>query len=101
MERNSSSEEINQAVSDAAMISSARTTKSTKDQYGRKLVHAVSWFKDRHHQVVRVNDIRSRKRGKYHSFEHVSGPMSAIRDGMKTRRFRSSVQIDNGCGLCN
>jgi hypothetical protein len=57
MERTSSSEEINQAVSDAAMISSARTTKSTKDQYGRKMVHAVSWFKDRHPQVVRGNDI--------------------------------------------
>jgi hypothetical protein len=123
MERSTSSEEMNQALSDAAMISSARTTKSTKDQYGRKMVHAVSWFKDRHPEVVRGNDIlyesllpehlpeffasmarkkdssRSRKRGTYHSFEHVSGYKSAIRDDMKTKRFRPSADVD--CAIDN
>jgi hypothetical protein len=81
------------------------------------MVRTVSWFKDRHPQVVRGTDIlnnsllpehfpecfasiarknessRSRKRGKYHSFEYVSGYKSANLDYMKIKRFRLSTDV--------
>jgi hypothetical protein len=102
-----------------AFILDQRTKASTKGQYARKVKHFSTWMASHYPDHVgddgevnyqdvsgreyvtfftamskKTEGSASKKKGDYHTFEHVSGYKSAIKDDIKKKRIKLSDEVE-------